>query len=34
MHLLKFANMRIFCYYFLADVRICVYLCIVIKKQI
>ena len=25
--------MRIFCYYFLADVRICVYLCIVIKKQ-
>nr|DAE15667.1 MAG TPA: hypothetical protein [Siphoviridae sp. ct2ZW1] len=32
--MLKFANMRIFCYYFLASVRKYVYLCIVIKKQI
>nr|DAV12537.1 MAG TPA: hypothetical protein [Bacteriophage sp.] len=31
--MLKFANMRIFCYYFLANVRKYVYLCIVIKKQ-
>nr|DAN76177.1 MAG TPA: hypothetical protein [Caudoviricetes sp.] len=32
--MLKFANVRIFCYHFLASVRKCVYLCIVIKKQI
>nr|DAN60727.1 MAG TPA: hypothetical protein [Bacteriophage sp.] len=32
--MLKFANMRIFCYLFLVSVRKYVYLCIVIKKQI
>nr|DAN93338.1 MAG TPA: hypothetical protein [Caudoviricetes sp.] len=31
--MLKFANIRIFCYHFLVSVRKYVYLCIVIKKQ-